>query len=164
MADAPPSTRQIAEAVLLDKDRRRNLLAYARSRFGIRPEDGEDLLQDTMLDLLNYRSYVRKPEGFVFSVFRARCARFVAAGMGNRQKSSLDTKVDDAFSTLDRMYRRLALREGLGMISQSCRQILRTYYLEGRSLREAASSLSLAYSSIAKTISRCLRRLRECVT
>jgi DNA-directed RNA polymerase specialized sigma24 family protein len=50
----------------------------------------------------------------------------------------------------------------LDEISASCRRLLAAYYIEGRSLREAARVVSLQYSSVAKTISRCLKKLRKC--
>ena len=37
-------------------------------------------------------------------------------------------------------------------LSASCRRILSAYYVEGQSLREAAKPMSLAYSSVAKTL------------
>ena len=57
--------------------------------------------------------------------------------------------------------REFALREALDEISASCRRLLAAYYIEGHSLREAARVVSLQYSSVAKTISRCLKKLRK---
>jgi RNA polymerase sigma factor (sigma-70 family) len=165
-AAAPPlSTTQIAEALLLDQERRRQLFSYACARFGIESHDAEDLLQETVLELLRCQSCVRRPEGFVFAVFRARCSRFVAAqiaahGVFSKQEvTSTETLSQPSLQAEERV----ALREGLDTISAACRKLLRAYYVEGQSLREAAHTVSLAYSSIAKTISRCLRRLRQCL-
>ena len=163
-AEAPPTTGQIAEAVLLDPERRRKLFTYASARFGIDQDDAEDLLQETALELLRYRSLVRSPEGFVFTVFRARCARFSGA---RRVSHSLLAEESD-FASAPRaepeaLDRQLALREAFSELSASCRRILSAYYVEGQSLREAAHTMSLAYSSVAKTLSRCLRKLRECL-
>jgi DNA-directed RNA polymerase specialized sigma24 family protein len=51
----------------------------------------------------------------------------------------------------------------LSEISTSCRRLLAAYYIEGRTLREAARVVALQYSSVAKTISRCLKKLRKCL-
>jgi RNA polymerase sigma factor (sigma-70 family) len=165
-ADAPPPTRQIAEAILLDRARRGRLFAFARTRFGIGADDAEDLLQETAFELLRHRGYVRSPDGFVFAVFRARCARFVNGARLRRQVfagGSSEAETCDDHCLPEGVDRELALREALGEISASCRRLLAAYYLEGRSLREAARVVSLQYSSVAKTISRCLKKLRKCL-
>src|SRR5512143_701934 len=146
--DAPPPARQIAEAILLDSARRSKLLAFARSRFGIRSDEAEDLLQETAFELLRHRGYVRSPDGFVFAVFRARCARFVRGAQTHRQvfaAGSTDTEASDS-SLSEGVDRQLALREAFGEISASCRRLLAAYYLEGHSLREAARLVALQYS------------------
>jgi RNA polymerase sigma factor (sigma-70 family) len=164
-AEAPPTTGQIAEAVLLDPERRRKLFTYASAHFGIDKNDAEDLLQETALELLRYRSYVRSPEGFVFTVFRTRCARFSGTRRVDHRVFSESTDLASApQAESEGLDRQLALREAFAEISSSCRRLLSAYYVEGQSLREAAQTMSLAYSSVAKTLNRCLRKLRECLT
>jgi RNA polymerase sigma factor (sigma-70 family) len=164
-ANAPPPAQHIAE-ILLDESRRRKFCAYAGSRFGIGTDDFEDLLQDTAAELLRYRAYVRSPEGFVFAVFRSRCIRYAHARRLRREvfttaNPGAETAV---FAVPASVERQLALRQGLSEISSSCRRLLAAYYLEGRSLREAAKVVSLRYSSVAKTISRCVKKLRKYLT
>lgn len=163
-ADAPPTSGQVAEAVLLDQSRRGKLLAYAFTRFGISTQDGEDLFQDSAVELLKYKGNIRSPEGFLFTVFHAQCARF-SQMRGREGKGAPAGESDgaDAFAALDQLYRQISLRELLGIVSPSCRRILEAYYGQGQTLREAAKTLSLAYSGIGKTISRCLQKLRECL-
>ena len=165
-AESPPPPRQAAEAVLLDGRQRAKLLAYARARFGIPLEDAEDLLQDTALDLLRQQGLVRSAAGFVFAAFRARGGWFLARRRLRREVFSgeLEPLGDSSpTATPDALDRRLAIREALQAISSSCRRLLAAYYIEGRSLAEAARILALASSGVAKTINRCLRRLRECL-
>ncbi|HSE62787.1 MAG TPA: sigma-70 family RNA polymerase sigma factor [Thermoanaerobaculia bacterium] len=163
-ADAPPPARQIAEAILLDPSRRGKLFAFARHRYGIGADDAEDLLQETAFELLRHRGYVRSPDGFVFTVFRARCARFVHAASNRRRVFAGGSGETEACDPMlpDGVDRQVALREALSGISASCRRLLAAYYIEGRSLREAAHVVSLQYSSVPKTINRCLKKLRAC--
>jgi RNA polymerase sigma factor (sigma-70 family) len=165
-ADAPPiSTAQIAEAILLDQGRRRQLLAYASSRFGIDGSDAEDLLQETVLELLRCQTTILRPEGFAFAVFRSRCLRFVSGKIAARGVFSDDdaSAIEPSAPAFVETDEHVALQEALDTISAACRRLLRAYYVEGQSLREAAQTVSLAYSSVAKTISRCLHRLRQCL-
>jgi RNA polymerase sigma factor (sigma-70 family) len=164
-AEAPPTTGQIAEAVLLDPDRRRKLYRYACVQFGINEQDAEDLLQETAIELLRYRSYVRSPEGFVFTVFRTRCVRFSST---RRIAYARFSKFPDEGAEVpqqepENLDVQVALREALSEISSKCRQLIHAYYLEGQSLKEAARTVALADSSVARTISRCLQKLRECM-
>lgn len=164
-ANAPPPAQHIAE-ILLDESRRRRLCAYAGSRFGIGSDDTEDLLQETAEELLRYREYVRSPEGFIFSVFRTRCIRYAHARRLRREvfttaNAGVETAVFDLPESADRQ---LALRQAFSKISSSCRRLLVAYYLEGHSLREAAKVVPVQYSSVFKTISRCVKKLREYLT
>ena len=165
-AQTPPTAPQLAEDVLLDASQRRRLLAYARSRFGIAAADAEDLLQDTLLELLRQRVHVRSPEGFVFTVFRLCCSRYLAARRERREVFDPEIAPSEAIpspSGAEKMDRRVTLRQALGRISSTCRRLLCAFYIEGRSLRETADTLSLAQSGVSKTINRCLRRLRACL-
>jgi len=161
-----PGSREIAQAVLLDGEQRSRLVAYARSRFGIESGDVEDLLQDTALELLRQRAVVRSPRGFTFKVFHLRCCRFIQArrirrGVFAAGEAPQETACDaTAVETADR---RVELRVLLGTISSSCRKILLTYYIEGRSLQETAQAIPLPYSGVWNTINGCLRRLRACL-
>jgi DNA-directed RNA polymerase specialized sigma24 family protein len=115
--------------------------------------------------LLRCQSCIKSPEGFVFAVFRSRCARFVAGqiaahGVFSNSEVSMVEPLAQAPVEVDA---HVALQEALDTVSAACRRLLRAYYVEGQSLREAAHTVSLAYSSVAKTINRCLQRLRQCL-
>jgi RNA polymerase sigma factor (sigma-70 family) len=159
-------SREIAQAVLLDGEQRSRLVAYARSRFGIESGDVEDLLQDTALELLRQRAVVRSPRGFTFKVFHLRCCRFIQARRTRRgvfASAEAPQEIACDMTALETTDRRLELRELLGTISSSCRKILLTYYVEGRSLQETAQAIPLPYSGVWNKINVCLRRLRACL-
>lgn len=164
-AQTPLTAPQVAGALLLDASQRRKLLNYARSRFGIGAEDAEDLLQDTLLQLLRQRDRVTAPEGFVFTVFRLGCSRYLEASHAAAAvfaPGPPDSAPDP--SGPERVERRMTLRQALGGISSTCRRLLCAFYIEGRSLRDTADTLSVAQSGVSKTINRCLRRLRACMS
>lgn len=157
---------EVAQAVVLDGEQRSKLVAYARARFGIAPEDAEDLLQETALELLRQHTIVRSPLGFTFRVFHRRCCRFIRLRKADRQvfapvEETVETACDAAApETADRQ---LKLRRVLETISSPCRRILLAYYMEGRSLKETAQAIPTPYSAVWNTINRCLRRLRACL-
>jgi RNA polymerase sigma factor (sigma-70 family) len=163
---SPPGSHEIAQAVLLDGKRRSRLVAYALSRFGIESDDAQDLLQDTALELLRLRTAVRSPHGFTFRVFHLLCCRFIQARRMHSKvfaaaKEPPETACDTA--PLETAHRRIELKELLKTISSSCRKILLTYYVEGRSLQETAQAIPLPYSGVWSRINGCLRRLRACL-
>jgi RNA polymerase sigma factor (sigma-70 family) len=165
--ETPSLARSVVETVLLDPKERSKLIGYARVRFGIGRDSAEDLLQETALELLRQRSLVRSPKGFVFTIFHARCSRFLRRKVADRQmftpsesEAAPKTPTLPAGQTIDS---RLALQEAMEEISPGCRKLLLAYYIEGRSLREAASATARAYSGVWKTIDRCLKKLRQCL-
>ena len=164
--EAPQTTRQVVETVLLDPHERHKLMAFAYARFGIVQQDAEDLLQDTALELLRQRHYVHSPQGYLFTVFRMRCVRFFrdrkASGVTVEIK---ETMLDPAShpAELEKSDKTLAVRQALCRISSVCRKLLASHYIEGKSLRETAADLARASSGVGNTISRCLKSLRACL-
>ena len=161
-----PGSREIAQAVLLDGEQRMRLLRYAGSRFGIDSDDAQDLLQDTALELLRQRTVVRNPRGFTFRVFHLRCCQFIKARQTHRGVFVAGKEPPETPCVTDgpdATRRRLELKQLLRTISSSCRKILLTYYVEGRSLQETAQAIPLPYSGVWNTINGCLRRLRACL-
>lgn len=164
--EASQTPRQVVETLLLDPGERSRLLSFAQRRYGIRRETAEDVLQDAAVQLLAQRRRVRKPRAYLFSVFRIRCRRYLGSSLRYSDviplpDESLDSSDDDQETAAGRS---IALREGLVRISSACRKILAAHYIEGCSLRETAEKMTLAYSGITKAISRCLKRLRACLT
>ena len=166
MSEAQQTPRQVVQSLLLDPEERCRLLNFARNRYGLRREAAEDVLQDTAIKLLAQHRRVRKPRPYLYSVFRIRCRRYLGSSRLFREAiplpdDSVDARVEDLENGTDRS---IALREGLVRISAACRRLLAAHYIEGCSLRETAGKMALAYSGITKAITRCLRRLRACMT
>jgi RNA polymerase sigma factor (sigma-70 family) len=165
--EAPLTTRQVVETVLLDPQERRGLIAYARIRHGIQDQDAEDLLQDTAFDLLRQRRYVHSPQGFVFAVFRSRCRHFIRSRRVHDRlfkRSETHTEQLPGSTSVEKMERRLVIRQALDGISSICRRLLAAHYIHGQSLREAAARMTVAYSGVSTTITRCLRKLKACLS
>jgi RNA polymerase sigma factor (sigma-70 family) len=162
-ATSLPSAREVAEELLSDPARRSRLSAYARSRYGIQNDDSEDLLQETAVELIRQLRYVRSPDAFVLTVFRSRCVRFVAGKIGSRKVFGQDVCEREAADPLlpEHLERRLQLREALARVTSLCRRLLCAYYYEGEPLEEAARRFSLSYDGVTKTLSRCLKKMRE---
>ena len=164
--EAPQTTRQVVETVLLDPHERHKLVAFAHARFGIIDQDAEDLLQDTALELLRQRHYIHSPQGYLFTVFRMRCVRFFrdqrAAGVAVEIKETLPDPASRP-AELEKSDKTLAVRQALCRISSVCRKLLASHYIEGRSLQEIATAMARASSGVGNTISRCLKRLRACL-
>jgi RNA polymerase sigma factor (sigma-70 family) len=163
--EAPQTTRQVVETVLLDPHERQKLIGFACSRFGILPEDAEDLLQETALELLRQRHYVHSPRGYLFTVFKKRCVRLLRlrrleGNWGPLPDGAACPSSDPLGETRDRG---IAIRQALCRISSACRRLLAAHYIEGKSLRETAAHMARAASGMGNTIDRCLKRLRACM-
>jgi RNA polymerase sigma factor (sigma-70 family) len=163
---SPLTSREVAQAVVLDGEQRSNLVAYARSQFGIPPDDAQDLLQETALELLRQRTVIRSPRGFTFRLFHRRCSRFIRLRQADRQVFvSVEEPAEAACEAapLEAADRQLTLRRVMQTISSPCRKILLAYYVEGRSLKETAQAIPTPFPGVWNTINRCLRRLRACM-
>lgn len=164
-SEAPQTTRQVVEAVLLDPHERHKLVGFAHNRYGISPQEAEDLLQDTALELLRQRQYVQKPRAYVYAVFRARCSRYpgLDSAVERGGEASEESVANPRSSEQEILDSRITVRQALGTVSSGCRKLLAAYYIQGQSLKEAAATMSLAHTGVTKTIGRCLKRLRACL-
>ncbi|HZI66998.1 MAG TPA: sigma-70 family RNA polymerase sigma factor [Thermoanaerobaculia bacterium] len=165
--ETPLLGRTAVEGVLSDPAERSRLVAYARTRFGIDSDAAEDLLQETALEVLRQRSLLSSPRGFIFTVFHARCCRFLRHQKARYRvfdRGDCET-VEEAPSpsASEGIDSRLTVEQALEEISAGCRKLLLAYYVEGQTLREAADRTALAYSGVWKTITRCLQKLRRCL-
>ena len=163
--EAPQTTRQVVETVLLDPQERRRLMAFAWSRYSITSGDAEDLLQETALDLLRQRQYVHSPQGYLFTVFRARCIRFLRTRMPKATVEVTEAIADPASGARaqEKSDQNIAIRQAMCRISSMCRKLLAARYIHGESLKKAADGTTFALSGVGTTINRCLKRLRECL-
>ncbi len=155
--------RQVAEIVATDGELRERLLCYAIRCFELDRATAEDLLQDALVDVLRSEAEIRSPEGFAIAVYRARCLHHVERSIGRR--ASLRGAPPSSTFSDDReaIVAAIALRSAFQQLSPSCQKLLRARYLEGRSLRETAAGLALAYSGVSTLVARCVRRLRLCI-
>ena len=167
-ATRPRTGVEVAEGLATDPEQKRRLVSYARSRFGVGEEEAEDLLQDTLLELMRTEGQILRPEGFAFRVFHTRCCnhlrRVVTARAGHEaaaEARALSSRPDEG----ERLDADVLLRQGLSRVSPTCRTVLTAYYVEGRSLKETAEALSLSVSttSVFRLVNSCLRRLRQCL-
>lgn len=161
------SGAEVAEELADDAAHRQALRAYAAAKFGIRGDDADDLVQETILQLLRAQAPVHRPKGFILTLFHARCCDHLERRRLRQTADGVSFELDESRrggrSVGDTADRLVSLRRGLQEISPRCRQLLVAYYVEGLSLKEAAARLDLAHRGVWTLIHRCVGRLRTCL-
>lgn len=137
-------------------------------RFRVPPEDAEDILQQSFLDLVYKQDQVYNPEAWIVATVRNRCIVY-----WRKRRRQIWDAVDSAM--LDMLARpeapgqkEVALRQDLekvlAKLPQRCRSVLVLRYGLGYRSREVAELLGYKPSSIRKVTSRCIAALtRELV-
>lgn len=158
-----PRTRlELAEVIAAGGDLRRRMEAYVRYRFRLAPQEVDDLMQDALLELMRHDGQVRDPDGLAFRIVHVRSLQ-VLRNRGIRREEPIDERdsaeaIPAAAPPADVL---VLLRQSLARVSPACRSLLRSHYLEGRTLRETAAELSYASPHVVWTLlDRCIRRLR----
>ena len=159
-----PRTRlELAEFIAVEGDLRRRMEAHVRYRFRLTAPEVEDVMQDVLLELMRYDEPVRDAEGFAFRVLHLRCLQFVR-NRGVRRETPLEEQPSDVGAlqaTVLHADVRVLLRQCLSQATPACRRLLRSHYLEGRTLKETAETLSYSSSKVVwALLDRCIRRLR----
>ena len=159
-----PRTRlALAENIAGQGDLRRRMEAHVRHRFRLSAPEVEDLMQDVVLELMRHEEPVRDSEGLAFRILHLRSLQLLR-NRGVRREDPIedDTKsADDLPGPSPHTDLLVLLRQTLAQASPACRRLIRAHYLEGRTLKETAETLSYASSSVVWTLlDRCIRRLR----
>jgi RNA polymerase sigma factor (sigma-70 family) len=138
------------------------------SRFRLPPEDAEDILQQSFLDLVYKQNQVYNPEAWVVATVRNRCIMY-----WRKRRRQIWDAVDSAMLELVAKpevagQRQVALRRDLERIlarlPKRCRSVLVLRYGLGYRSQEVAELLGYQPSSIRKVTSRCIAALtRELV-
>ncbi|MCC6131192.1 MAG: sigma-70 family RNA polymerase sigma factor [Acidobacteria bacterium] len=163
--DIQPDTTglHVAEMLANDRERQQVLFRHAFLRFQFSNEEIQELLQETLVELMQVGRPVTNPEGLVRRIFHVRCLRLLARKKSRAEVSPLEDEPPNPMNLSRRIHDHLLVRQGFARISRLCRDILISHYIHGTSMRETAERVERAYSGISKLISRCLRRLRECL-
>jgi RNA polymerase sigma-70 factor (ECF subfamily) len=138
------------------------------SRFRVPPEDAEDILQQSFLDLVYKQRQIYNPDAWMVATVRNRCIVY-----WRKRRRQIWDAVDSAMLELLAQpeapgQRQVALREDLekvlSRLPQRCRSVLVLRYGLGYRSREVAELLGYQPSSIRKVTSRCIAALtRELV-
>jgi RNA polymerase sigma factor (sigma-70 family) len=133
------------------------------ARYQIPPEDADDIVQQTMLDLVYKQELINNPEGWVLGSVRNRCVIY-----WRKRRSQLYEAVDTAILELVAQPSgpsqhgatlRHDLERVLSALPPRCQEVLRLRYGLGYGPSEVAEALGYRPSSIRKVTNRCLARL-----
>jgi len=137
-------------------------------RFRVPPEDAEDILQQSFLDLVYKKDQIYNPEAWVVATVRNRCIVY-----WRKRRRQIWDAVDSAMLELlaqpeapgqKEVALRRDLEKVLAKLPQRCRNVLVLRYGLGHRSKEVAELLGYQPSSIRKVTSRCIAALtRELV-
>ncbi len=153
----------LAERLAGDRERQNLLFAYGFVRFQFSRDDLQEAMQETIVELMQMERPVSNPEALVQKIFHVRCLRLLSRRTAKTEPESMEDEPPCPINPSRRIHQHLLVKQGFARISRFCREILISHYIEGNSLRETAERVGRAYSGVSKLISRCLRRLKECL-
>jgi RNA polymerase sigma factor (sigma-70 family) len=147
------------------------LFARLRGRFGgvlyrhhIPPEDGEDLVQTTLLLAVAKWNDIRDPEAWLLGTLHKRCILYWRTRRSHPEDTRPVEELDRECGgepDQTRVERFADLGKVWHLLPPTHRKLLLLRFQEGMSPREAAQAVGLAYSSVRKTTLRACERLRE---
>jgi RNA polymerase sigma factor (sigma-70 family) len=161
-------------------------IAAARSRLlrlaqlnGIRPDEAEDVVQETCLEAWRHLETLREPERFAAwldGICRNVCKRHIRANATLLPTSDLSTSEGEAEATefdlpdllaidpaeeLERQDMQVLLDRALGHLSQSTRELVELCYLAELPRREVAQRLDMTLGALELKLHRARRQLRQ---
>lgn len=132
-------------------------------RYGIPPQDTEDILQQALLALIYQRQAIRDPEAWLIGTVRNKCLLYWRA---HRRKlyESVDAAVLECMAqplqpAQESSDVRRDLAAALEELPERCRSLLTLRYEQGYEPAELAEQLGYSQNSISKITQRCLAAL-----
>jgi RNA polymerase sigma factor (sigma-70 family) len=137
-------------------------LRQTLGRFGIPLEDGEDLLQDSLLILLERcrqaERPVERPAGFLLGVLRRRCVMYWRQRRARREEPLIAVEVR-LEPGQEQVEQGRYIRQLLGAVGARYRRLLLLRLALGYSPEEVASMTGLARASVRKSVLRARHRI-----
>lgn len=158
-APTEPQERELAQLLRRLRPRVLGLLAH----HGVPLQDGDDLVQQTLLALLGKYGEVRNPEAWVLGTLRHKCLRYwrcrTASLLEAVPDEALEESAPAAAPGQELAELRHDLEAALARLPERCRRILRQRYALGYRATEIAEALGYPPATVRKITGRCLRAL-----
>jgi|ERR1017187_6148469 RNA polymerase sigma factor (sigma-70 family) len=147
----------------LDAHLRPRLLNVGERRFGLTPEEAEDILQDTFEAVFTKRPRVRNMEGYLVGSFFNRCCDRLEKRLRQREReTSLPAEFPDAH-TATRLVDGLHVRSAFRLLTPRCRHLIQAYCVLRQTLAETAAEAGCTVPAVWKRLNQCMKRMRGCL-
>src|SRR5918912_286180 len=142
----------------------RYVYAICVQAFRLPPHDAEDVFQEVFARVYQHLGRLRSDEAirpWIAQLTRRVCIDRLRAG--GREGPAADElpeegEEDETIAHLDEA---MAVREGLDLLGDPCREILDRFFCRDESYRTIGEAMDIPAGTIASRISRCLAKLRE---
>lgn len=132
-------------------------------RFGIPPQDADDLLQEALLSFVRKRPEVRSPKKWLAGALRRECLQYwrkrARALYDAVDQAMLDLVADDSEDPQEDSVLKRRMREQIATLQPKCRSVLVLRYRLGYDNREIAEETGYRPSSVDKIAQRCVAAL-----
>jgi len=147
----------------LDAHLRPRLLKVGQRRFGLTPEEAEDVLQDTFESVFTKRPRVHNMEGYLVASFFNRCCdRLEKRLRQGERETPLPAEFPDARAAT-RLVDGLHVRSAFRLLTPRCRHLIQAYCVFRRSLAETAADAGCTVPAVWKRLNQCMKRMRGCL-
>jgi len=129
--------------------------------FRLRPEDAEDVFQEVFTRVYTNLDKLRDDDAlrpWIAQLTRRLCMDTLAAGA--REQPEAEPIHEDREARLDEIDEAFTVREALGLLSDTCQEMLDRFFGQDQSYRTISSELDLPAGTVASRIARCLGKLR----
>lgn len=160
----PPPTADDLDTVL---HAQRPTFGRILGRFGIPPEDAEDLLQEVVCHFLLKRPQIHSPEPWLRSVLRNRCRLYWRKRLGSDEMRAravawgLAPPVDVTGGSEADLNTRVDLATALARLPRWKRELLLRHDVRGEDEQELARRFDYRVASIRKTVCRLRKEVRS---
>lgn len=138
------------------------LRGVAMRRYGIPPDDAQEIVHDAFMAYLQRHTYIREARGWLYGTLRHHCIDYLRArGREIPLEAAHDPADERPEIERDRLIRQLTFSAVIASLGPRCRETLRRRFFKGEDRHELAESLSTTPGNADQLVSTCWRRAAE---
>ena len=166
-AGAPIAAQTLGKAQLSEDDVflcRQVAVAISRDVYRLDENDAEDVVQDTLLAVLQRRGAIHSVADYSAQVARNTCRKLLRRNIVTRKRDCGVDHADAVAGAEDPGARCLSIGrffEAVCQLSKRCRQLIHALFVRAATHREAAQLLGVSPGSVQRNKDACLADLRR---
>jgi len=144
----------------LQRQTRKVLFSISQRRYGLQPQEAEDVVQEAWLLFLERRGMIRSAAGWLPGTVANLCKRHIERSVRARGRAAADGAMAKVANGVAGPEAGIAVRQAMGTLDAGTRRLCTLIAIEGCSYEEVSGRMGLPLGSIGPMYMRAKKKLK----